>query len=80
MDSITTEGDLPYFLDDPQNARKLNGLVDGVRYALVDYQVRDPKDPLSTRLTLASDFVATRHLRRELSIDRESHPLQPGLV
>ena len=39
MNSITTQGDLVDFLNDPGNAQKLDGQVDDIRYALMDYQV-----------------------------------------
>jgi len=45
MDSITAREDLAGFLDNSENARKLNGLVEGIRYALMDYQVRTPRIP-----------------------------------
>jgi len=45
MGSITAREDLAGFLDNPENARKLNGLVEGIRYALMDYQVRTPRIP-----------------------------------
>lgn len=43
MGSITAREDLAGFLDDPQNARKLNGLVEDIRYVMMDYQVRTPR-------------------------------------
>jgi len=43
MDSMTTRRDLARFLKNPENARKFNGLVEDVRYALVDHQVCTPK-------------------------------------
>lgn len=42
MDSMTTQEDLVAFLGDPENARALNGLVEDIRYALMDYQVCIP--------------------------------------
>jgi len=38
MDPITTKKDLTLFLKNPENAQKLNGLVQDIRYALMDYQ------------------------------------------
>ena len=43
MDSIATLNDLPNFLNDPENAQKLNGLVDDIRHALIEYRVSTPK-------------------------------------
>jgi len=39
MDPITTKKDLALFLKKPENAHKLNNLVQDIRYALMDYQV-----------------------------------------
>jgi len=39
MDSVETQKDLARFLENAENARKLNGLVEDVRYALMEYQV-----------------------------------------
>jgi len=39
MDPITTKKDLALFLKKPENAQKLNDLVQGIRYAVMDYQV-----------------------------------------
>jgi len=39
MDPITTKKDLALFLKKPENAQKLNDLVQDIRYALMDYQV-----------------------------------------
>ena len=60
MNSMT-ENNLADFLNDPENAQRLNGLVEDVRYALMDYQVCIPKHSLLSGLTSASDFTATRY-------------------
>jgi len=39
MDSVMAQEDLALFLRTPENAQRLNGLVEDVRYALIDYQV-----------------------------------------
>ena len=61
MNSMTTEDDLADFLNNPENAQRLNGLVEDIRYALMDYQVCIPKHSLLSGLTSASDFAATRY-------------------
>ena len=43
MDSIKTRSDLADFVNDPENAQRLNGLVEDIRYAFTDYQVCTPK-------------------------------------
>jgi len=39
MGLIAAHNDLEKFLREPENAQNLNGLVEDVRYALIDYQV-----------------------------------------
>ena len=43
MSSITTQKELADLLKDPENAQRLNSLVEDVRYALMDYRVCIPK-------------------------------------
>jgi len=43
MGSMAAQKDLAEFFKNPQNAQKLNELVEDIRYALIDYQVRTPK-------------------------------------
>ena len=39
MDLMITQEDLTDFLNNAENAQKLNGLVEDICYAMVDYQV-----------------------------------------
>jgi len=39
MGSVATQEDLAIFLGVPENAQKVNGLVEDIRDALMDYQV-----------------------------------------
>ena len=73
MDSVTIQE--AYSLSDPENARKFNSLVEDIRYALMDYQVRPPEELALIVSNIASDFSTTRYLQRELSVDRESYSL-----
>jgi len=75
MVSMTTQKDLALFLKNPKNARKLNGLVQDIRHALMDYQVCPTKWLALAVLNICSDFVTTRHLHRALRADRESRSL-----
>jgi len=77
MESITSHENLALFLKSPENAQGLNGLVEDVRDALIEYQVCSPKSLALVVANICSDFVATRHLQGGLSADRESHSLQP---
>jgi len=69
---MTTRKDLALFLKKPENAQKLNGLVQDIRYAVMDYQVCTPEGLALVVADICSDFSATEHLQRELSEDRES--------
>jgi len=42
---MATQKDLADFFKDLENAQKLNGLVEDIRGALMDYQVCAPKKP-----------------------------------
>ena len=43
MNAMMIRNDLGDFLNDPENAQRLDSLVEDVRYALIDYRVRAPK-------------------------------------
>jgi len=43
MDSMATQKDLVHFFKHPENAHNVNGLVEDIRHALMDYQVRTLK-------------------------------------
>lgn len=43
LDPITTQKNIAQFLNNVENAQKLNGLVDDIREAVLDYQVCAPK-------------------------------------
>lgn len=58
MISMTTREDLAHFLSDPENAQGLNFLVEDIRYALMDYQVR-ALDPLV--LTASNVYARLRY-------------------
>ena len=78
---MTNQKDLALFLKTPENAQKVNGLVQDIRYALMDYQVCSPKSLSLIIADIYPDFVTTRYLRRGLSEDCESHSLTvPPLV
>ena len=72
MNSVTTRFDLADFLNDPDNSQRLNGLVEDIRYALVDYQVCTPKQFALLVSNTSSDFFTKRYIQQELSRDCES--------
>ena len=39
MDAMTTQNNLADFLKNPESAQELNGLVEDIRYTLMDYRV-----------------------------------------
>ena len=43
LDSMATQKDIAQFLNNPENAQKLTDLVDDIREAVMDYQVRTSK-------------------------------------
>ena len=45
MRSMLNQNNLVDFLDNPENGRWVNGLVEDVHYAWMDYQVCTPKRP-----------------------------------
>ena len=65
MDSMTTQKDLAYFLNNPNNAQKFNGLVDDIHYALIDYRVCALK-----RLVLIASNICIRLHYNETSTTR----------
>jgi len=60
MDSMTKQKDPALFLKTPENAQKVNGLVQDIRYALMDYQVCSPKSLALIIADICPDFVPTR--------------------
>lgn len=62
MESMTNQNNLVDFLDDPGNAQWVNGLVEDIRYAMMDYQVCAFKVLLSSVLISVLDFITTGHL------------------
>jgi len=81
VDSMATQKDLAHFFKKTENAHRLNSLVQDIRDAMVDYQVGFPKSLTLLVANIHSDFVATRHVQRGLSADRESHSATvPSLI
>ena len=80
MGSVATRKDLMDFLKNPENAWNLNGLVEDIRYALIDYQVCIPKRLALPVPDICSDIIAMGHLQRELPEDCESHSCNPTLM
>ena len=58
------QGKVEGFFNNTENAAQLGGLVEGIRDAMMDYQVCTPNSSSLPRLILLPDFVATRDLRK----------------
>ena len=65
MNTMMTRNDLGDFLDDPENAQRLDSLVEDVRYALIDYRVRTPG-----MIILTASNICPRLHCNEISIAR----------
>ena len=64
---MATQKDITQFLDNTENAQKLNDLVEDIREAVMDYQVRTLRGLLSFNLMFALDFVTAGHLQQHPS-------------
>ena len=56
------QGKVKGFFNNVVNADKLNGVVEDIRDAMIDYQVCASKDPFLPYLKLLLDIDATRHV------------------
>ena len=59
------------FLSNAENAQKLNGLVDDIREAVMDYQVRSSKGPSLGASNVCTDIFTTGYLQHHPSADRK---------
>ena len=63
---LAKQGRIEGFFNNVQNAEKLSGVVEDIRDAMMEYQVRMQNYSFPPRLTFTPDFVATRYLQQEL--------------
>jgi len=68
---MTTQGDIAQFLSNAENAQKLNDLVDDIREAVMDYQVRISEGPAPSVSNIRTDFLTAGYLRQHPSVDRK---------
>ena len=59
------------FLSNAENAQKLNGLVDDIREAVVDYQVRTSRGPSLGASNICTDLFTTGYLQHHPSVGRK---------
>ena len=60
---LEEQGKVKGFFNKVENADKLSGLVEDIRDAMVDYQVRTSSHLVSSYLKLFLDVVAAGHVR-----------------
>jgi len=72
---LARQGKAEGFLNNVENVDKIGGMVEDIRDAIMEYQVRISYHSFSPRLTFAVDVAATRYLQQELPTHRRSHPL-----
>ena len=72
LELLAEQGKAVGFFNNIDNADKLWGLVEDIRDAVMDYQVRNRRNYLTLAcLTPVPDSFATRSLRQELPTHRE---------
>ena len=59
---MAAEKDITQFLKNADNAQKLNDLVEDIREAVIDYQVRASKGWFSSQLISVPDFPTARYI------------------
>jgi len=65
---MTTQNDIAQFLSNTENAQKLNGLVDDIREAVMDYQVRTSEERALSMSNNRTDFLTAGYLQQHPSV------------
>ena len=60
---LEKQGPVEGYFNNTENATQLSDLVESIRDAMMEYQVRASNSPSPPSLTLPPDFVATRDLQ-----------------
>ena len=60
---LEKQGKVEGFFNNSETAVRLGSLVEGIRDAMMEYQVCGPDSSSPPHLILLLEFVATRHLR-----------------
>ena len=68
---MTTQKDIAQFLSNTENAQRLNDLVDDIREAVMDYQVRTSGGLTLRTSNVYTDFLTTGYLRKSLQVHRK---------
>ena len=77
LDLMTTQNDIAQFLSNTENAQRLNGLVDDIREAVMDYQVSTSGRPALGVSNVRTDFLTAGYLQQHPSFNRK--PLVPTI-
>ena len=72
LDLMTTQKDIAQFLSNTENAQKLNDLVDDIREAVMDYQVRTSDGLVLSMSNIRTDFLTAGYLQQRPSVNCES--------
>ena len=68
---MITQKDIAQFLSNAENAQKLNDLVDDIREAVMDYQVRTSEGTSLSVSNIRTDIPTTGHLQQHPPINRK---------
>ena len=68
---MTTQKDIAQFLSNAENAQKLNDLVDDIREAVMDYQVRTSGGLVMSVSNIRADFLTAGHLQQHPPVNRK---------
>ena len=66
---MTTQKNIAQFLNNTENAQKLNDLVDDIREAVIDYQVRASGGLTLHISNICTDLLTTGYLRKSMQVD-----------
>ena len=69
---LEKQGKVEGFFNNAENAAQLGGLVESIRDAMMEYQVRAPNSPSLPRLIFVPDFITARHLRQATGYLRQA--------
>jgi len=71
LDPMATQNDIAQFLSNTENAQKLNDLVDDIREAVIDYQVRASEGLVLGLSNTRTDLLTAGHVQQHPSTDRK---------
>jgi len=69
---LKAQGRVEGFFTNAENAGKLGGLVEDIRDAMMEYQVRGSSYLFAPRLTFVLDLTATRDLQQAARYPRQA--------